>query len=99
MSFLSILLTVFEYISADSLLKNEVVLVIKMFISSNDISKLNEYQFKKFTNLRKPISNEISKMTNIDCRLIELLNQNKQKMVVIYYFIFELLIYMQIRRK
>ena len=78
-SFLSILLTIFEYISADSLLKCEGVLVIKMFIESNDISTLNQSQFKKFENLRKPISHEISKITNIDQRLIELLKPKQTK--------------------
>ena len=72
-SFLSILLTVFEYISANLLLRNESVLVIKMFVASNEISSLSGKKLKRFENLRKPISHEISKIINIDTHLIELL--------------------------
>ena len=73
LSFLSILLTVFEYISAHLLLKSESVLVLSMSIKSQEISNLSGKSLDQFENLRKPISHEIGKITSIDKNLIELL--------------------------
>ena len=79
LSLLSIVLTIFEYISAKVLLNTESVLIIKMFIESSEISSLSANEFKKFHNCRKPISNEISKVIGIDYRLIELLKPKQTK--------------------
>ena len=78
-SVLSITLSVFEHISVKLLLKTETVLIIKIDINSNDLSHMNTLKFKKLENLRNVISNEISKIIDIDRRLIELLRPIQTK--------------------
>ena len=72
-SVLSITLSVFEHISASVLLQAETVLVIKMDVNSIELSNLTRERFKQLQNLRGSICNEISKIIDIDSRMIELL--------------------------
>ena len=72
-SLLSIIVTVFEYLSARLFLATETVLIVKLTIHSNDISTLSNSNFRKLQNLRLPLRNEISKIIDIDVGLIELL--------------------------
>ena len=73
MSTISIILSVFETISNRALLETEMIVIIKMDLNWQQISLLNPNQFKKISNLRKPICVEMGKIVNIDHRLIELL--------------------------
>ena len=72
-SLLSIISTIFEYISARLLLSTETVLVIEVEIESIEIARFTHKQFGIIENYRMVIVNEISKIVDIDRRLIELL--------------------------
>ena len=86
-SILSIVLSIFEHISARVLLNTETILIIKMELDWQEISMLNSYKFKKIENLRQPVSHEIAKVIDIDHRLIELLLpiQTKDGMLITFH--------------
>lgn len=72
-SILSIISTIFEHISARLLLSAETVLVIQMHVHSEEIAHMQLKNFKKIENHRMRVVNELSKVIDIDRRLIELL--------------------------
>ena len=78
-SILSITLSVFEHISASVLLSSETVLIIKINVRSDEMSRMTISQFKKVENLRNNITSEISKIIDMDRRLIELLRPIQTK--------------------
>ena len=72
-SILSIITSVFEYISAKTLLNSELVTVIKFDVDSKELASLDNHKYKQLCNHRRVISIEISKIIDIDRRSIELL--------------------------
>ena len=78
-SLLSITLSIFEHVSASMFLKTETVIIIKINIISKDLSGMPYKTFKLLQNYRSRISVEISKIIDIDYRLIELLTPIQTK--------------------
>ena len=72
-SMTSIVLTLFEYISARVLLRSETIIIIKMQLIWQQVADLNANSFNKLQNLRKPICFELAKIIDVDYRSIELL--------------------------
>ena len=72
-SLLSIMVSVFEYISVSSLLKMENILVIRFDIESREFSSMKISKFSIYENSRKKLCIEMGKLLDLDYRLIELL--------------------------
>ena len=73
-SFLSIILTFFEFSTKQYLFKTENGIIIKMEINSKEIEIMTRTQFiKRIEHKRYSISNEIAKILSIDFNTIELL--------------------------
>ena len=78
-SLLSIILTIFEHVSAKLLLNTETVLIVKMSVMCPEISSMSSKRFKEIQNLRQQITIELAKIVDIDRRLIELLRPIQTK--------------------
>ena len=86
-SILSIILSIFEYISVSMLLNSETVLVIRLTIKSGEISNMSHKNFTKYQNYRVGLCQEIGKIIDLDHGLIELLrpNQTKNGMILTFH--------------
>ena len=78
-SSISIVQSVFEYISMKDLLDVEMATVIKLMLKSDELSQLKDKEFQILCNHRKDITIEISKIIDIDRRSIELLLPTQTK--------------------
>ena len=78
-SLVSIILSVFEHISASLLLKTESVTIIRLDVISQDIGRLRYKEFDDLTNYRRVITRQLSRVIDVDFRVIELLLPTQTK--------------------
>ena len=72
-SIISVTLSLFEHISVTLLLQTETVIIINIELESRVLADMSNETFTKLQNRRLGICTEISKIIDVDRRLIELL--------------------------